>query len=321
MKTDTPRRALARAVADPSWLWWAMLAGCGVTLCVIGLVGAAGRKPESGEAARLVAHIPDPLAALALASGILAALLILSLLVPRGVRRKRKEDEEYEFYHEPLRVPAWVVLVLWALVLLPFVGVAYLLWSGWTPFKEGVAPLLLPHGLSIPPQRRFPLAGPTAAASPPLWNVVVTTLTLCASLGGLAVLLWILFGERLAWWWASPLPERRQMLAEAVDESLDNLARELDARVAIIKCYRRFEQVLARSRVPRAPWQTPVEFMREALGRLPLPPGAVRRLTELFEVARFSNDRLGSADRASAFESLVEIRAGLEQERVDAPAA
>jgi len=314
-EASPPKIGSARVVADQSWLWWAGFAVCGLILSVMGLAGPAGRSADDGPVVRLVAHVPDPLIALALASGTLTALLVLSLLLPRGVRRRRKQDEEpYEFYYEPPKVPAWVMIVLFALALSPFVGAGYLLWRGWTPFGEGVAPLSPHQAFSVPPRHPFPaLGGP--AASPAIWNMAVTVLALCASLGSLALVLWILLGDRLARWWAGPFPERRsEMLAEAVEESLDDLAREPDARIAIIKCYRRFEQVLARSRVPRAPWQTPVEFMRAVLGRLPLPPGAVRKLTELFEVARFSNDPLGSADRSSAFESLVEIRTGLERE-------
>jgi hypothetical protein len=150
----------------------------------------------------------------------------------------------------------------------------------------------------------------------------VTALVLGAGLGSLGVLLWVFFGDRLARWWAGPFSLRRSdALVEAVGESLDDLAREPDARIAIIKYYRRFEQVLARSRVPRAPWQTPTEFMRAALERLALPARAVQKLTQLFEVARFSVDPLGLADRATACESLDAIRASLEQEKTGAPAA
>jgi hypothetical protein len=322
-ETSTPFAGPARAAADHTWIAWTIIAGCGVIVAVMGIAGSAGRALGGGPAARLMAHVPDPLAALALGAGALTALFILWLLVPRGVRRRRKEDEEYEFYQEPPKVPAWVLIVVWALLLLPFAGIGYLLWHGSISFGTGGGPRA-PHQ-ALPgalPQLYSPLAGPEATASPPLWTVAVTALALCAGLGSLVLVLWILLGDRLAWWWAGPLPEgRREMLAGAVDESLDDLAREVDPRVAIIKCYRRFEQALARSRVPRAPWQTPMEFMREALRRLPLPPRAVQRLTELFEVARFSNAPLDPTDRSSAFESLVAIREDLEREKANAPAA
>lgn len=307
---------------DPVWVGWAVFAGCGVVLGVAGLAGPARHAPDGGPAVRLVAHIPDPLVTLALTSGALAALLILSLLLPRGIRRRRKEDEEYEFSHEPQKVPAWVMLVLLVLVFSPFAVAGYLLWHGFISFGEGGLPLSLhQRGVSTSPWPFSP-PGQAPAASPPLWTAAATALALCAGLGSLALLLWIFFGDRLARWWVGPLSLRRsEALAGAVEESLEDLAREPDARIAIIKCYRRFEHVLARSKVPRAPWQTPTEFMRAALGRLALPARAVQRLTQLFEVARFSADPLAQADRAAAFDSLDAIRASLEQEKTDAPAA
>jgi hypothetical protein len=319
LPADTSKNTLARAATDPGWLRWAVFAGCGI---VLGVAGLAGRAPDGGATVRLVAHVPDPLIALALASGALAALLVLSLLLPRGIRRRRKEDEEYEFYHEPQKISAWAMLLLWVLVLSPFVAAGYLLWHGFTSFGEGGVPLSLhQQGVSTSP-RPFSPPGHAPAASPSLWTAAVTALALCASLGSLGLLLWIFVGDRLARWWAGPLPLRRsEALADAVEESLEDLAREPDARVAIIKCYRRFEQALARSRVPRAPWQTPTEFMRAALGRLALPARAVQRLTQLFEVARFSVDPLALGDRAAACESLDAIRASLEQEKTDDRAA
>jgi len=137
-------------------------------------------------------------------------------------------------------------------------------------------------------------------------------LALLAGLATLAVALVLLFAERLAEWW-----DRRnrigtaEPLRAAVEESLDDLTTESDPRTAIIKCYRRFEHVAARARVPRAPWQTPEEFMRETLARLALPGEAVERLTRLFEVARFSHHPLDSLERDLARAALEEIRVAL----------
>lgn len=115
--------------------------------------------------------------------------------------------------------------------------------------------------------------------------------------------------------WAGPrsqprLPER---LIDAVEESLDALRREPDARRAIIRCYRRFEQALAGFGRPRKPWETPSEFMKEALHQLRLPSEPVGTLTGLFEVSRFSHHPVGQAERDLAVGSLVEIQAALGQ--------
>jgi len=78
--------------------------------------------------------------------------------------------------------------------------------------------------------------------------------------------------ERIARWWERRhRAEAAEPLSEAVQDGLDDLANEPDARAAIIRCYRRFERVAARASVTRASWQTPEEFMRETLRRLVLP--------------------------------------------------
>ena len=64
-------------------------------------------------------------------------------------------------------------------------------------------------------------------------------------------------------------------------------------------------------RRPRAPWQTPGEFMREAQRHLPIPAAAVERLTRLFELARFSDHPVLARDREVARDCLHEIRAAL----------
>jgi len=93
-----------------------------------------------------------------------------------------------------------------------------------------------------------------------------------------------------------------------------DLRAEPDARVAIIRAYGRFERALAAARAPRAAWQTPAEFMRTTLARLPVPAAPVRRLTALFEVARFSTHPLGAEARDAACDSLDEIGTALEED-------
>jgi hypothetical protein len=170
------------------------------------------------------------------------------------------------------------------------------------------------------PSDADPADAELAEVSLPVVGWVLGSLTLLAGLAALALAVLLLFAERIARWWEGPgEPAEAGPLTEAVDESLEDLAAEPDARRAIIKCYRRFERVAAQARVPRAPWQTPDEFMRVILYRLALPRHAVDRLTRLFELARFSRHPLDSDDRDGARASLEEIRAALERQQEDAP--
>jgi hypothetical protein len=318
-RTDLRRRELAQAIADPVSLGWAALGVAGIVLGVASLGGPVSHGADSPPV-RLVAHVPDPFMALALGSGGLAVALVLWLLVPR-IRRRTPDDEALELDHESARLPWWAVVILRLIELLPLAALAYLLWHGATRL-DGTVRDVISRALSLLARSRE-LASATGApaASSPMWSATVTFLALAAALGSLALVLWILVGDRLARWWAGPFSESpRHALVHVVDESLEELARELDPRIAIIKCYRRFEYVLARSRLPRAPWQTPSEFMREALGRLALPEEPVRTMTELFELARFSNDALTERDRLSALDALGQTRSALEREASDVSA-
>ena len=60
-------------------------------------------------------------------------------------------------------------------------------------------------------------------------------------------------------------------LTEAVEESLEDLRAEPDARRAIIRCYARFERVAADSGLDAPALVTPMEFMREASAAWPRP--------------------------------------------------
>jgi hypothetical protein len=104
-------------------------------------------------------------------------------------------------------------------------------------------------------------------------------------------------------------------LVEAVDESAEDLRSEPDARRAIIRCYARFERAAAVSGLARLPWQTPMEFMRETLARLPAPRGPVSALTGLFELARFSERTLGPGERDRALDALDDIKAAIHAAR------
>jgi hypothetical protein len=152
---------------------------------------------------------------------------------------------------------------------------------------------------------------PLVPASP-LTTGLVGALALLAGLGSLGFALWLCLAARQQPRRGAVEHEQAQ-LAAAVEESLDDLRREPDARAAILRIYRHFERSLAGAAVPRRPWQTPTEFMRAVLSRLPLPASPVRRLTGLFEIARFSRHPVGETERDSAWQSLTEIRATLDQ--------
>jgi hypothetical protein len=135
------------------------------------------------------------------------------------------------------------------------------------------------------------------------WDEIALVLVLVA---GAAVLL--VAGRRAK---RTPRPWRlrsQEALSLALDESLDDLRTEPDLRRAIIAAYARMERALAVAGIPRRPSEAPFEYVERALGDLETSAASVRRLTGLFEWAKFSQHEPGPEMRDEAIDALVAVR-------------
>ncbi len=134
------------------------------------------------------------------------------------------------------------------------------------------------------------------------WEELVVVLGLLLTLGAIAAT-----RSRLP-----PLrPLRRhaeELLAAALDESIDDLRAEPDLRRAIVAAYARMEATLAAAGLPRRPAEAPLEYLERALLALDTSAGAVSRLTDLFEWARFSQHEPEPSMRDEAVDALVAVR-------------
>jgi hypothetical protein len=97
-------------------------------------------------------------------------------------------------------------------------------------------------------------------------------------------------------------------LAAEMSDAIDDLEAEPDARRAVIAAYARMEGVLARHGLRRLPSETPLEYLRRALLGLTGRADAVKRLTSLFEQAKFSRHEIDSPMKLEAIGALREIR-------------
>ena len=97
-------------------------------------------------------------------------------------------------------------------------------------------------------------------------------------------------------------------VAAALDLSLDDLQTEPDLRRAIIAAYARMEAALGVAGIPRRPSEAPLEYVERALLTLHASAAAVRRLTDLFEWARFSHHEPDPSMRDDAVDALVAVR-------------
>jgi hypothetical protein len=100
-------------------------------------------------------------------------------------------------------------------------------------------------------------------------------------------------------------------LANELDAGIDDLRRERDPRRAVIAAYARMEQLLGAHGVPRHPAEAPLEYLARVLLELEVGEQAVRKLTSLFEEAKFSDHELGSDRRDEAISALVDVRDSL----------
>jgi Domain of unknown function (DUF4129) len=102
-----------------------------------------------------------------------------------------------------------------------------------------------------------------------------------------------------------------EALSDVLDETLDDLRAETDPRRAVIAAYARMERALAAHGVPRRRFEAPHEYLGRVLGELTGGGAAARRLTALFERARFSPHEIDPAMKDEAIEAIETLQADL----------
>ena len=111
--------------------------------------------------------------------------------------------------------------------------------------------------------------------------------------------------------------EARKALAEILDDTLDDLRAEQDPRKAVIAAYSRMERSLASFGLPRRPFEAPGEYLTRVLDELRSGSPAARRLTELFERAKFSQHSIDAAMKDEAIDAVVTLRDELRAETIE----
>jgi len=135
------------------------------------------------------------------------------------------------------------------------------------------------------------------------WEEFVVVLGLLLGVGVLAVATRSRLGSEGGQRRAAP-----EVLAAALDQSLDDLRSAPDLRRAIIAAYARMETALGAAGLPREPAEAPFEYVERALLTLDTSAAAVRKLTDLFVWARFSQHEPEPSMRDEAVDALVAVR-------------
>ena len=109
-----------------------------------------------------------------------------------------------------------------------------------------------------------------------------------------------------------PLPEPeaalKERLARLFDETLEDLHAEQDPRRAVIAAYGRMERILGHHGMERRPAEAPHEYVSRVLEQIVASGSSVRRLTRLYEQARFSTHEIDPAMKQEAIAAVEDVR-------------
>jgi len=153
-----------------------------------------------------------------------------------------------------------------------------------------------------PGKEPVPVSKPTRSPEV-VWPLVIAV----AVLVGGSVIVLVVVSRRRRSRAASVTPESLDELADALDEAIDDLRREPDPRRAVVAAYARMEHALSVFGVPRRPAEAPYEFLARA-GRAIDAKESVANLTDLFEVAKFSEHAIDEDMRGRAIDALSAVR-------------
>jgi hypothetical protein len=237
--------------------------------------------------------------------GAIAATTVLALALAGPGHRRKKPDE---MVSEPPPRPWWsgplLILMVAATFALP---IGLLVWiSGISGPGGQPGPSSGAAGQLARTAAPIGQAGAGSGATSSGWALLVVAIGITV-----VVLLTITRGRRRT---PASLLSPREGMAQAVEESIEDIDGDPDPRHAIISAYARLERVLAAHGWARRPSRSPFEYLEESLEQLAVPAAPARSLTELFELARFSRHHVDASMKRRAIDALVAVRHALEGE-------
>jgi hypothetical protein len=285
----------------------------GVAALAALLVALVGAGSGASAPPRVQAPPPGPvqaaLDAVLYTAALLGLCLVAFLAYQLWPRRRRKHPDEPELVHEPPPIHWAVKLALTAvpLVLLGLLITAVVIWT--PPLPAG------PHPSSAP--AAHPGVAPTGAGGAGASRAPAPAgdpwLPLALSIGLVVVsgvLVWAIARRPPA-----PGPSLRERtehaLVKALGSSLEALRAEPDPRRGVIAAYAAMETSLALDGLPRRPQEAPREYLARLLSVVGPDPQGLRRLTGLFELARFSAHPIDEGMRHRAIQALAAIEFSL----------
>lgn len=308
------RRREEAATNEPTRpLPWPARAGILALLAPLLATVAVGSRATLGATGGPEAdRIRLPVGALAV-PGVLAVLAVLAGLgllaaVVRPVRRRRRDPEQPDWVYEPPPT-TWTEKVALLLGLVVFVvavtAAAWLAVRHQEPAPAEPAPATGFPAAPAPPSNPGSRQSPPGNPQPTSWPWL---------LAGVALLT---VGAGLLARWAvrhpvsSTVAQRpaADQLVESLDASTGELLAATAPRQAILAAYARMERALIAAGAGRQRHETALEYLDRLLVRHELEPAPLQHLTDLFELARFSNHQVTEAMRDDALAALATISA------------
>jgi len=233
---------------------------------------------------------------------VFAAIFLAGLvfLLMKGRRRKRKDDDSYETYREPIPVP-WSVYVVMVLL---FAALGGLVWWARQPSKIPQPLATSLHSLAAPAEKATkvpPMVPPRGLPGPMLPDLKgMEYLLAIGLLAGLSWVVWRILKHRHVG--EEPeVPDVGQIAAQAAVD-LENGGELSDI---VLRCYRDMCEILRLKAIMR-PEMTAREFA-QCLQQAGVREGEVLRLTALFERVRYGRYIAGPDERAEAIALLKTI--------------
>jgi Domain of unknown function (DUF4129) len=203
------------------------------------------------------------------------------------------------------QAPYASLVVLLVIILTAVVASQDILRNEGSPGRPGASDLPFP-GRVVPEQ---PVPQPEPGRDPQIvWPLVIGLAVLIA-----AAIAAVIVIERRRDRPGRRTPEQLEELGDALDEAIDDLRRDPDPRRAVIAAYARMEQALTLYGFPRRPSEAPYEYLHRVARELEA-EGPAASLTELFEVAKFSEHSVDETMRGRAIDALTAIRAEVRAE-------
>lgn len=262
-------------------------------LALLAIVGLASRGHLAGAGGGPTRHVPADIVLEYVLLLLAVVAIVVVPLVVMGFRQARDEPDTL-----PQR-GNWMLRLFIAMTLLALVALGRLLYVHWRHGDDSPD-----KGLNgIRPKIPQPPASNRVAHFD--WVPVIVVFSVVAVAATVGAFLYLRARRR-----RGPNAARAALaLSEALDESLDDLRREQDARRAVIAAYARMERALAATGLPRRAAEAPLEYLGRVLrDLLRTSASSVTRLTDLFERAKFSHHAVGPEMKVEAIAALVAVR-------------